>query len=123
MPISNERIERYKVETILIIVIIVALFISIDINMTLINIGKEGRDPTVQEQQTIKKKAEFISLVYVIASLYFAYSAYLDYKESRTKSNYYFFLATIILVVAALIREYWINQTENFEGGAEDYAL
>lgn len=91
--------------------------------MTLINIGKEGRDPTVQEQQTIKKKAEFISLVYVIASLYFAYSAYLDYKESRTKSNYYFFLATIILVVAALIREYWINQTENFEGGAEDYAL
>lgn len=123
MAISAEKIRSYKIEIVLLIIIIVVILIAIDIDNTLINIGREGRDPTPEEQREIKRKAEFVSIVYLVASIYFAYVAFRDYQENRTKANYYFFIATILLVVAAGLREYWINKDANFEGGAEDYAL
>lgn len=123
MAISSEKIRSYKIEIVLLIVIIVAILIAIDIDNTLINIGREGRDPTPEEQRQIKRRAELVSIIYLVASLYFVFVAFRDYQENRTKANYYFFVATILLAVAAGLREYWISKDINFEGGAEDYAL
>lgn len=123
MPISSEKIRNYRIEIVLLVFVIIAIFIAIDVDLTLVNIGKEGRDPTPEEQKTIKKKAETVSLTYLIVSLILAYFAYEDYKEQSSGPNYYFFVATVLLAVAAAIREYWINRDEGFEGGAEDFVL
>ena len=50
-------------------------------------------------------------------------AAYIDYKNRKTKTNFYFFIATIFLVIASLIREYWIKKDTTFDEGAEDFAL
>ncbi len=123
MAISNSDIRKYKIEIGLLALVIFSLFLAIDINETLIRIGKENRNPTSEEQKKIRSKAELISTVYLVVSVYFAVVAYIDYKNRKTKTNFYFFIATIFLVIASLIREYWIKKDTTFDEGAEDFAL
>lgn len=123
MAISNSDIRKYKIEIGLLALVIFSLFLAIDINETLIRIGKENRNPTSEEQKKIRSKAELISTVYLVVSVYFAVAAYIDYKNRKTKANFYFFIATIFLVIASLIREYWIKNDTTFDEGAEDFAL
>lgn len=123
MAISNSDIRKYKIEIGLLALVIFSLFLAIDINETLIRIGKENRNPTSEEQKKIRSKAELISTVYLVVSVYFAVAAYIDYKNRKTKINFYFFIATIFLVIASLIREYWIKKDTTFDEGAEDFAL
>lgn len=123
MAISNSDIRKYKIEIGLLALVIFSLFLAIDINETLIRIGKENRNPTSEEQKKIRSKAELISTVYLVVSVYFAVVAYIDYKNRKTKTNFYFFIATIFLVIASLIREYWIKKDTTFDEGSEDFAL
>lgn len=123
MAISNSDIRKYKIEIGLLALVIFSLLLAIDINETLIRIGKENRNPTSEEQKKIRSKAELISTVYLVVSVYFAVAAYIDYKNRKTKINFYFFIATIFLVIASLIREYWIKKDTTFDEGAEDFAL
>jgi len=123
MAISNSDIRKYKIEIGLLALVIFSLLLAIDINETLIRIGKENRNPTSEEQKKIRSKAELISTVYLVVSVYFAVVAYIDYKNRKTKTNFYFFIATIFLVIASLIREYWIKKDTTFDEGAEDFAL
>ena len=58
-----------------------------------------------------------------VDNLIFSSLAYIDYKNRKTKTNFYFFIATIFLVIASLIREYWIKKDTTFDEGAEDFAL
>ena len=118
MAISNSDIRKYKIEIGLLALVIFSLFLE-----TLIRIGKENRNPTSEEQKKIRSKAELISTVYLVVSVYFAVAAYIDYKNRKTKTNFYFFIATIFLVIASLIREYWIKKDTTFDDGAEDFAL
>ena len=117
MAISNSDIRKYKIEIGLLALVIFSLLLAIDINETLIRIGKENRNPTSEEQKKIRSKAELISTVYLVVSVY------IDYKNRKTKTNFYFFIATIFLVIASLIREYWIKKDTTFDEGAEDFAL
>ena len=98
MAISNSDIRKYKIEIGLLALVIFSLFLAIDINETLIRIGKENRNPTSEEQKKIRSKAELISTVYLVVSVYFAVAAYIDYKNRKTKANFYFFIETIFLV-------------------------
>ena len=123
MAISNSDIRKYKIEIGLLALVIFSLLLAIDINETLIRIGKENRNPTSEEQKKIRSKAELISTVYLVVSVYFDVAAYIDYKNRKTKTNFYFFIATIFLVIASLIREYWIKKDTTFDEGAEDFAL
>ena len=123
MAISNSDIRKYKIEIWLLALVIFSLLLAIDINETLIRIGKENRNPTSEEQKKIRSKAELISTVYLVVSVYFAVAAYIDYNNRKTKTNFYFFIATIFLVIASLIREYWIKKDTTFDEGAEDFAL
>lgn len=123
MAISNSDIRKYKIEIGLLALVIFSLLLAIDINETLIRIGKENRNPTSEEQKKIRSKAELISTVYLVVSVYFAVAAYIEYKNRKTKTNFYFFIATIFLVIASLIREYWIKKDTTFDEGAEDFAL
>ena len=65
MAISNSDIRKYKIEIGLLALVIFSLFLAIDINETLIRIGKENRNPTSEEQKKIRSKAELISTVYL----------------------------------------------------------
>ena len=85
MAISNSDIRKYKIEIGLLALVIFSLFLAIDINETLIRIGKENRNPTSEEQKKIRSKAELISTVYLVVSVYFAVAAYIDYKNRKTK--------------------------------------
>ena len=58
MAISNSDIRKYKIEIGLLALVIFSLFLAIDINETLIRIGKENRNPTSEEQKKIRSKAE-----------------------------------------------------------------
>ena len=51
MAISNSDIRKYKIEIGLLALVIFSLFLAIDINETLIRIGKENRNPTSEEQK------------------------------------------------------------------------
>lgn len=86
MAISNSDIRKYKIEIGLLALVIFSLFLAIDINETLIRIGKENRNPTSEEQKKIRSKAELISTVYLVVSVYFAVAAYIDYKNRKTKN-------------------------------------
>ena len=81
MAISNSDIRKYKIEIGLLALVIFSLLLAIDINETLIRIGKENRNPTSEEQKKIRSKAELISTVYLVVSVYFAVAAYIDYKN------------------------------------------
>ena len=85
MAISNSDIRKYKIEIGLLALVIFSLLLAIDINETLIRIGKENRNPTSEEQKKIRSKAELISTVYLVVSVYFAVAAYIDYKNRKTK--------------------------------------
>ena len=85
MAISNSDIRKYKIEIGLLALVIFSLFLAIDINETLIRIGKENRNPTSEEQKKIRSKAELISTVYLVVSVYFAVAAYIDYKNRKTR--------------------------------------
>ena len=85
MAISNSDIRKYKIEIGLLALVIFSLFLAIDINETLIRIGKENRNPTSEEQKKIRSKAELISTVYLVVSVYFAVAAYIDYKIEKQK--------------------------------------
>ena len=122
MPISASRIRIYRIEIFLLLTVILGLFLAIGIDETLINIGDQGRDPTEEEVQRIRKISEFITAINVIAFLFFLYIAYEDYKNTRKKSDYYFFVATFLVLIATLIRYYWVRQDVTFEG-AEDLVL
>ena len=86
MAISNSDIRKYKIEIGLLALVIFSLFLAIDINETLIRIGKENRNPTSEEQKKIRSKAELISTVYLVVSVYFAVAAYIDYKNRKNKN-------------------------------------
>ena len=123
MAISNGDVNKYKVEIGLLVLVIISLFLAIDINETLIKIGNQKRNPTTEEQKNIRSKAELISTIYLVVSVYFSVAAYFDYKKKKSKANFYFFVAAVFLVIASLLRDYWIKKDTSFDEGAEDFVL
>jgi len=104
------------------VVIIISLFLAISLNKQNIEYLKREINPK-NEENMIRKKAKYIALVYVFASIYFAYVAYVDYVEEKTKTRKLYLIAATILAISSLIRLYNLYFSDATIEGSEDYAL
>lgn len=85
---NKRRIDLYYVENIFLVVIIISLFLAISLNKQNIEyLKREINKIPKNEENMIRKKAKYIAFVYVFASIYFAYVAYVDYVEEKTKTR------------------------------------
>ena len=106
------------------VVIIISLFLAISLNKQNIEyLKREINKIPKNEENMIRKKAKYIALVYVFASIYFAYVAYVDYVEEKTKTRKLYLIAATILVISSLIRLYNLYFSDATIEGSEDYAL
>lgn len=120
---NQERINRLKIESILLVVIIISLIAAISINATLIRYLKEDHIPTAEQEEEIRNKAKAIAWVYIVASIYFAYSAYKDYEENQDNARFFYFVAAALLVAASFIRIYFVYKSNDPIEGSEDFSL
>ncbi len=121
---NKRRIDLYYVENIFLVVIIISLFLAISLNKQNIEyLKREINKIPKNEENMIRKKAKYIALVYVFASIYFAYVAYVDYVEEKTKTRKLYLIAATILVISSLIRLYNLYFLDATIEGSEDYAL
>lgn len=125
MPSSEaqKRINRYHVESILLVLIIISLIVAISINATIVRYLEQDQAVPPEEEEKIRTKAKAIAIVYVVASIVFCYSAYKDYEENQDNARFFFFVATALLVAASLIRIYFLYNSSDPIEGVEDYAL
>lgn len=121
---NKRRIDLYYVENIFLVVIIISLFLAISLNKQNIEyLKREINKIPKNEENMIRKKAKYIALVYVFASIYFTYVAYVDYVEEKTKTRKLYLIAATILVISSLIRLYNLYFSDATIEGSEDYAL
>lgn len=121
---NKRRIYLYYVEKIFLVVIIISLFLAISLNKQNIEyLKREINKIPKNEENMIRKKAKYIALVYVFASIYFTYVAYVDYVEEKTKTSKLYLIAATILVISSLIRLYNLYFSDATIEGSEDYAL
>lgn len=121
---NKRRIDLYYVENIFLVVIIISLFLAISLNKHNIEyLKREINKIPKNEENMIRKKAKYIAFVYVFASIYFAYVAYVDYVEEKTKTRKLYLIAATILVISSLIRLYNLYFSDATIEGSEDYAL
>ena len=121
---NKRRIYLYYVEKIFLVVIIISLFLAISLNEQNIEyLKREINKIPKNEENMIRKKAKYIALVYVFASIYFTYVAYVDYVEEKTKTRKLYLIAATILVISSLIRFYNLYFSDATIEGSEDYAL
>lgn len=121
---NKRRIYLYYVEKIFLVVIIISLFLAISLNKQNIEyLKREINKIPKNEENLIRKKAKYIALVYVFASIYFTYVAYVDYVEEKTKTRKLYLIAATILVISSLIRLYNLYFSDATIEGSEDYAL
>lgn len=121
---NKRRIYLYYVEKIFLVVIIISLFLAISLNKQNIEyLKREINKIPKNEENMIRKKAKYIALVYVFASIYFTYVAYVDYVEEKTKTRKLYLIAATILVISSLIRLYNLYFSDATIEGSEDYAL
>lgn len=121
---NKRRIDLYYVEKIFLVVIIISLFLAISLNKQNIEyLKREINKIPKNEENMIRKKAKYIALVYVFASIYFTYVAYVDYVEEKTKTSKLYLIAATILVISSLIRLYNLYFSDATIEGSEDYAL
>lgn len=106
------------------VVIIISLFLAISLNKQNIEyLKREINKIPKNEENMIRKKAKYIAFVYVFASIYFAYVAYVDYVEEKTKTRKLYLIAATILVISSLIRLYNLYFSDATIEGSEGYAL
>ena len=85
---NKRRIYLYYVENIFLVVIIISLFLAISLNKQNIEyLKREINKIPKNEENMIRKKAKYIAFVYVFASIYFAYVAYVDYVEEKIRER------------------------------------
>jgi len=121
----NAKINRIRVESVFLLVIIVSLFVSLQLNNQNIQFLKKGIENIPKNiQKKILKKAKTIAWIFVIAAIWFLYTAYKDYEEEKNQARINYMIAAAILLISSAIRVYTLYKYSNVQiSGAEDYAL
>lgn len=112
---KSEAIRQYKNQIIAVIFVILSLIISLFVLFDLIKIVRYGDKDNKLQKSTILR-SEIASLIIVITTFYFAYLAYKTYKKSPTKANFTFLVASLLTLIAALMRFITIINSEDVEG-------
>ncbi len=121
----NAKINRIRVENVFLLLIIVTLFVSLQLNKQNIEFLKKGIEQIPKNiQKQMLKKAKTIAWIFVLAAIWFLYTAYKDYEEDRNQARINYLIAAAILLISSGIRLYSLYKYSNVQiSGAEDYAL
>lgn len=116
---SRKIILEYKTQIIVLLFSIIAIIISIIVINDLIKIEKG--DSNIDTNK-VTKKSELSSLLFLLTSLFFAYTTYKNYIKNKTKSNFLYLIAVLLALIAATIR-YITLKKENSIQGVDDVVL
>lgn len=121
----EERVKIINIENFFLLLIITVLFVSININNTNKYYAKMGYDRIPKDvEDKIKKKALISAWIFLLAGIFFLYSAYKDYQKEKNSPRLNFTIAAALVFLAAAIRVYTLYKFKNVEiSGSEDYAL
>lgn len=115
--IDDNEVEFIKLEIIFSLVTLFALILILLISIERYNYYVNGTldSKTISE---LGRKSEIPLLLIILTSLFFAYTTYRNYKKEPSSANKNFFIATILVLIAALIRYITLYQSrgEDFSG-------
>lgn len=113
---DKELINMY-LDLIFTIVSLVAVLITLDISIKRINLYKSGNLNNYTREK-LGKESELAVLFLIITALFFTYRTYQDYKKDPSSANRNFLIATILALIAAIIRYITLykNRGGDFEG-------
>ncbi len=100
--IDEEALRRLHLDIFFLCLIIIANILGIALIIKRIKIIRgQGNQATAQ---SIMKDAEIAVLLVLIATSYFAYRGWLEYKNNPTDENLAFLISLILIIIALIIR-------------------
>jgi hypothetical protein len=103
MSHTNEQINRYVKQIIFLVITIVSILISISVIKILIDIEK-GHTTYKQQKKNIVNKSKVAALIILVATFYFAFDAFKNYKKNQDRLSLNFLIATFLVLIASSIR-------------------
>ncbi len=101
-------------------VALVASLIVLMVSIEKMNAYKNG-NLNNYKQRELGRVSEIVLILLLIASLYFAYTTYRNYKKNPTSDNKNFFIAAILALIAVIIRFIEVFKSNGSDVvGAED---
>ena len=115
----DQQVETFNLDIIMSLLFIVATLIAIYITVwrkyNVIN-----NNNTSDEFTRLGKLGELSLMIVIIASLYFVYTNLRTYRRNPTTTNFGYFFASFLVLVAAIIRLFTLFRSTTVIEGAED---
>ena len=115
----DQEVETFNLDIImsllLIVAILIAVYITVRRKFNVIN-----NNNTNDELTRLGKLGELSLMIVIIAALYFVYTTLRTYRRNPTITNFGYFFASFLVLVAAIIRLFTLFRSSTVIEGAED---
>ena len=115
----DQQVEIFNLDIImsllLIVAILIAIYITVRRKYNVIN-----NNNTNDELTRLGKLGELSLMIVIIAALYFVYTTLRTYRRNPTTTNFGYFFASFLVLVAAIIRLFTLFRSSTVIEGAED---
>ena len=115
----DQQVETFNLDIImsllLIVAILIAIYITVRRKYNVIN-----NNNTSDEFTRLGKLGELSLMIVIIAALYFVYTTLRTYRRNPTTTNFGYFFASFLVLVAAIIRLVTLFRSSTVIEGAED---
>ncbi|MGM9857930.1 MAG: hypothetical protein ACI311_01595 [Bacilli bacterium] len=115
----DQEVETFNLDIIMsllfIVAILIAVYITVRRKFNVIN-----NNNTSDELTRLGKIGEFSLMIVIIAALYFVYTTLRTYRKDPTTTNFGYFFAAFLVLVAAIIRLFTLFRSSTVIEGAED---
>ena len=115
----DQDVETFNLDIIMSLLFIVATLIAIYITVRR-KYNVINNNNTSDEFTRLGKLGELSLMIVIIAALYFVYTTLRTYRRNPTITNFGYFFASFLVLVAAIIRLFTLFRSSTVIEGAED---
>ena len=115
----DQQVETFNLDIIMSLLFIVATLIAIYITVRR-KYNVINNNNTSDEFTRLGKLGELSLMIVIIAALYFVYTTLRTYRRNPTITNFGYFFASFLVLVAAIIRLFTLFRSSTVIEGAED---